>query len=77
MVHAINSSSVEIATVAEQQSQIALEVDANIRRIDDVVRQTASEAHTLNGLGHNIEQLASRLQSSVSEYSVRDSSVVH
>ncbi|WP_086481108.1 ammonium transporter [Oceanospirillum sanctuarii] len=77
MVHAINSSSVEIATVAEQQSQIALEVDANIRRIDDVVRQTASEAHTLNGLGHNIEQLASRLQSSVSAYSVRDSSVVH
>ncbi len=77
MVHAINSSSVEIATVAEQQSQIALEVDANIRRIDDVVRQTASEAHTLNGLGHDIEQLASRLQSSVSAYSVRDTSVVH
>ncbi|OOV88859.1 ammonium transporter [Oceanospirillum linum] len=77
MVHAINSSSVEIATVAEQQSQIALEVDANIRRIDDVVQQTASEAHALNGLGHNIEALASELQASVSAYSVRNSSVMH
>ena len=77
MVHAINSSSIEIATVAEQQSQIALEVDANIRRIDDVVRQTANEAHTLNGLGHNIEALASKLQASVSSYSVRDQASVH
>ena len=71
MVHAINHSSAEIATVAEQQSQIAVEVDQNIRQINDVVLHTAEEVKVLNGLGQNIESLAQGLQASVASYSVR------
>lgn len=71
MVHAINHNSAEIATVAEQQSQIAVEVDQNIRQINDVVLHTAEEVRVLNGLGQNIETLAQGLQASVASYSVR------
>ena len=77
MVHAINHSSVEIATVAEQQSQIANEVDQNIRQIDQVVQQTADEVHALNGLGQSIESLANELNASVSGYSVGASGLTH
>ncbi|OPX54257.1 ammonium transporter, Amt family [Oceanospirillum multiglobuliferum] len=76
MVHAINSSSIEIAAVAEQQAQIAVEVDQNIRHIDEVVQHTAQEVHALNGLGDNIANLANNLKASVAGYSVR-SSIVH
>lgn len=77
MVRAINSSSAEIATVAEQQSQIALEVDQNIRQIDQVAQQTADEVHSLNNLGQNIESLAKTLHLSVESYSVTERKLVH
>jgi Amt family ammonium transporter len=77
MVRAINSSSAEIATVAEQQSQIALEVDQNIRQIDQVAQQTADEVHSLNNLGQNIESLAKTLHLSVESYSVTERRLVH
>ena len=72
-VQRINSSSLEVSAVAEQQAQIASEVDLSIRQISEAVGRTAEEVHTVSDLGQHLGQLAAQLEQSVAMYSVRPS----
>nr|WP_296249059.1 methyl-accepting chemotaxis protein [Pseudomonas sp. UBA4194] len=69
-VEVINERNVVIATAAEQQAQVAREVDGNLMRIRDLSHQTSRGAEQTSAASHDLSRLATQLKTMTSRFKV-------
>tara|TARA_R100000654_G_scaffold11865_1_gene25809 strand:- start:3117 stop:4751 length:1635 start_codon:yes stop_codon:yes gene_type:complete len=67
-VTAINDMNAQIASVAEQQSAVAEEINNNFRRITDVSDKAEAGSQSISSLSTELNQLAEILQQSISKF---------
>jgi|TARA_R100001143_G_scaffold727_6_gene1982 methyl-accepting chemotaxis protein len=67
-VTAINDMNAQIASVAEQQSAVAEEINNNFRRITDVSDKAEAGSQSISSLSTELNQLAEMLQQSISKF---------
>lgn len=67
-VTAINDMNAQIASVAEQQSAVAEEINNNFRRITDVSEKAEAGSQSISSLSTELNQLAETLQQSISKF---------
>ncbi|WP_292399595.1 MULTISPECIES: methyl-accepting chemotaxis protein [unclassified Methylophaga] len=67
-VTAINDMNAQIASVAEQQSAVAEEINNNFRRITDVSDKAEAGSQSISSLSTELNQLADALQQSISKF---------
>ena len=67
-VTAINNMNAQIASVAEQQSAVAEEINNNFRRITDVSDKAEAGSQSISSLSTELNQLAEILQQSISKF---------
>ena len=67
-VTAINDMNAQIASVAEQQSAVAEEINNNFRRITDVSEKAEAGSQSISSLSTELNQLAEILQQSISKF---------
>jgi len=58
----------QIASVAEQQSAVAEEINNNFRRITDVSDKAEAGSQSISSLSTELNQLAEMLQQSISKF---------
>ena len=66
----INERNIVIATAAEQQAQVAREVDRNLVRIRDLSQQTSKGAEQTSVASHDLSTLASQLKTMTSRFTL-------
>jgi methyl-accepting chemotaxis protein len=66
----INERNMVIATAAEEQAQVAREVDRNLIRIRDLSHQTASGAEQTGTASHELSRLAADLNGMIRRFSL-------
>jgi methyl-accepting chemotaxis protein len=69
-VETINSMNAQVATAAEEQSQVAAEISANIVRINQVSEDTVAEATRTSEASEELAEQAEQLRSIVYEFKV-------
>lgn len=69
-VGAINERNVVIATAAEQQAQVAREVDRNLVRIRDLSQQTSRGAEQTSAASQDLSTLATQLKAMTGRFKV-------
>lgn len=67
-VTSINDMNAQIASVAEQQSAVAEEINNNFRRITDVSEKAEAGSQSISSLSTELNQLAETLQQSISKF---------
>lgn len=60
----------QIATAAEQQSQVAEDINRNVNTIDDVAKQTGDGARQTTIASRELAQLGEHLRSMANEFRV-------
>jgi len=65
---AISDRNAQIASVAEQQSAVAEEINNNFRRITDVSDKAEAGSQSISSLSSELTQLADSLQQSISKF---------
>ncbi|NQD35566.1 methyl-accepting chemotaxis protein [Permianibacter sp. IMCC34836] len=71
MVSRINEMNLTIAAAAEEQAQVAREVDKNLIAIRDIASQTATGAEETSAASNELARLASSLNAMVSRFRLR------
>ena len=71
MVSKINEMNLTIAAAAEEQAQVAREVDKNLIAIRDIATQTATGAQETSAASNELTRLASALNSMVGRFRLR------
>ena len=66
----INNMNAQVATAAEEQSQVAAEISANIVRINQVSENTVREATNTASASEQLAEQAEQLRSIVNEFKV-------
>ncbi|MEQ7920356.1 methyl-accepting chemotaxis protein [Xanthomonas sp. WHRI 1810A] len=66
----INERNIVIATAAEQQAQVAREVDQNLVRIRDLSQQTSRGAEQTSAASHDLSRLATQLKAMTNRFTV-------
>ncbi|SEE94760.1 hypothetical protein [Pseudomonas migulae] len=69
-VHEIHERNLVIASAAEEQAQVALEVDRNLVNIRDLSVRSASGADQTSACSHELSKLAKALQGMVQRFRV-------
>jgi methyl-accepting chemotaxis protein len=69
-VGVINDRNIVIATAAEQQAQVAREVDGNLMRIRDLSQQTSQGAEQTSAASHDLSRLAIQLKAMTNRFTV-------
>jgi methyl-accepting chemotaxis protein len=69
-VGVINDRNIVIATAAEQQAQVAREVDGNLMRIRDLSQQTSQGAEQTSAASHDLSRLAIELKAMTNRFTV-------
>jgi methyl-accepting chemotaxis protein len=64
----INDMNTQIATAAEQQSNVAEEINRNVVAISEIADHSAEGAKRINEANNNLNQIAGRLQEMVSRF---------
>ena len=70
VIHRINDMSSQIATAAEEQGAVAVEISRNVTSINEAAEQTASAASETSKSSHDLAGLASGLNSLVQRFKV-------
>ena len=69
-IHQINERNLVIASAAEEQAQVAREVDRNLVNINDLSVQSATGAHQTSAASAELSRLAVGLNGLVARFSV-------
>ncbi len=70
MVTSVNEMSTQIASAAEEQSSVAIEVNRNIHNISNISQESSEAARQTAEQGENLAQLSVQLQTLVSHFKV-------
>lgn len=70
VIHRINDMSIQIATAAEEQGAVAIEVSRNVESINMTAEQTADAATQTSKSSHDLAELASGLNNLVHRFKV-------
>ncbi|VAX09259.1 Methyl-accepting chemotaxis sensor/transducer protein [hydrothermal vent metagenome] len=71
MVTSVNDMSAQIASAAEEQSSVAIEVNRNIHNISNISQESSEAARQTAEQGENLAQLSFQLQTLVSHFKVK------
>jgi methyl-accepting chemotaxis protein len=69
-INQISQRNMVIASAAEEQAQVAREVDRNIVNIRDLSLQSATGAHQISTSSHELSRLAAELSEVVTRFRV-------
>ena len=67
-VNTINSMNEQIASAAEEQTQVSESINLNVHQIVSIAQQTNAESEAAHQVSHQVGELAAQLQQLVSRY---------